>query len=101
MRGMALGRAIGHPLADVVGSADEVGSELGLACDAAQGGEEELTGELVPGVPDLLARRPINSDLPWWNLPETMRAAEPVARRSPPPASAGNKPRMVCASWVD
>lgn len=24
---------------------------------------------------DLLARNPMNTDLPWWNLPETMRAA--------------------------
>ena len=24
---------------------------------------------------DLIARRPLNDDLPWWNLPETMRAA--------------------------
>lgn len=24
---------------------------------------------------DLRARQPINSDMPWWNLPETMRAA--------------------------
>src|SRR5450631_901901 len=32
--------------------------------------------------------------------PVIMRAAEPVARRSPPPASAGNRPRMVCASCV-
>jgi mannose/cellobiose epimerase-like protein (N-acyl-D-glucosamine 2-epimerase family) len=24
---------------------------------------------------DLLARRPINADMPWWNLPETLRAA--------------------------
>jgi mannose/cellobiose epimerase-like protein (N-acyl-D-glucosamine 2-epimerase family) len=24
---------------------------------------------------DLVARKPINSDLPWWELPETMRAA--------------------------
>jgi len=23
---------------------------------------------------DLISRRPINSDMPWWNLPETMRA---------------------------
>ncbi len=24
---------------------------------------------------DLVSRRPMNSDMPWWNLPETMRAA--------------------------
>lgn len=24
---------------------------------------------------DLLSRRPLNTDMPWWNLPETMRAA--------------------------
>ena len=24
---------------------------------------------------DLVTRRPLNSDMPWWNLPETMRAA--------------------------
>ena len=24
---------------------------------------------------DLVARRPINTDMPWWSLPETMRAA--------------------------
>ena len=24
---------------------------------------------------DLLSRRPINTDMPWWNLPETLRAA--------------------------
>ena len=24
---------------------------------------------------DLVARKPLNSDMPWWNLPETMRAA--------------------------
>lgn len=24
---------------------------------------------------DLVSRKPINTDLPWWNLPETMRAA--------------------------
>src|SRR5690606_18756591 len=24
---------------------------------------------------DLVGRRPINGDMPWWNLPETMRAA--------------------------
>jgi mannose/cellobiose epimerase-like protein (N-acyl-D-glucosamine 2-epimerase family) len=24
---------------------------------------------------DLAARRPLNSDMPWWNLPETMRSA--------------------------
>jgi len=24
---------------------------------------------------DLISRKPINSDLPWWSLPETMRAA--------------------------
>jgi len=28
---------------------------------------------------DLLARRPINSDMPWWNLPETIRAAAELA----------------------
>lgn len=24
---------------------------------------------------DLISRRPLNADMPWWNLPETMRAA--------------------------
>ena len=24
---------------------------------------------------DLVSRRPLNTDMPWWNLPETMRAA--------------------------
>jgi hypothetical protein len=24
---------------------------------------------------DLITRRPLNTDMPWWNLPETMRAA--------------------------
>ena len=24
---------------------------------------------------DLVARKPLNADMPWWNLPETMRAA--------------------------
>ena len=24
---------------------------------------------------DLISRKPLNSDMPWWNLPETMRAA--------------------------
>ena len=24
---------------------------------------------------DLIGRKPINDDMPWWNLPETMRAA--------------------------
>src|SRR5690606_31050295 len=24
---------------------------------------------------DLVRRRPLNSDMPWWNLPEAMRAA--------------------------
>jgi mannose/cellobiose epimerase-like protein (N-acyl-D-glucosamine 2-epimerase family) len=24
---------------------------------------------------DLVGRKPMNTDLPWWNLPETMRAA--------------------------
>jgi mannose/cellobiose epimerase-like protein (N-acyl-D-glucosamine 2-epimerase family) len=27
---------------------------------------------------DLLSRKPINSDMPWWNLPETIRAAAEV-----------------------
>jgi len=29
---------------------------------------------------DLAARRPINGDMPWWSLPETMRAAALAAR---------------------
>jgi hypothetical protein len=24
---------------------------------------------------DLISRRPLNTDMPWWSLPETMRAA--------------------------
>lgn len=33
---------------------------------------------------DLRARRPINSDMPWWNLPETLRAAAELLHLSPP-----------------
>ncbi|MGH7142616.1 MAG: hypothetical protein ACREJ2_00610 [Planctomycetota bacterium] len=32
---------------------------------------------------DLVARQPVNADLPWWNLPETMRAAVHVLRLCP------------------
>ncbi|MHC4716226.1 MAG: hypothetical protein ACYS5V_04595 [Planctomycetota bacterium] len=28
---------------------------------------------------DLIARKPLRTDMPWWNLPETMRAAAGVA----------------------
>ncbi|HTL53001.1 MAG TPA: hypothetical protein VL860_10530, partial [Planctomycetota bacterium] len=38
---------------------------------------------------DLVTRRPTNPDMPWWNLPETLRAAAGVLRFCPslPPAS--------------
>ncbi len=32
---------------------------------------------------DLVARRPINDDMPWWSLPESMRAAALLARLAP------------------
>jgi mannose/cellobiose epimerase-like protein (N-acyl-D-glucosamine 2-epimerase family) len=32
---------------------------------------------------DLIGRKPINDDMPWWNLPETMRAALESARAAP------------------
>jgi hypothetical protein len=32
---------------------------------------------------DLVARAPVNDDLPWWSLPETMRAAALLARLAP------------------
>lgn len=35
---------------------------------------------------DLIGRKPINDDMPWWNLPETMRAALESARVAPDPA---------------
>jgi len=33
---------------------------------------------------DLLTGQPINSDMPWWNLPETMRAAAELLLLLPP-----------------
>ena len=36
---------------------------------------------------DLVQRRPLNTDMPWWNLPETMRAAILCWRISGNPAS--------------
>ncbi len=36
---------------------------------------------------DLMGRQPINSDLPWWNLPETLRAAVEVAELYPDSAT--------------
>jgi mannose/cellobiose epimerase-like protein (N-acyl-D-glucosamine 2-epimerase family) len=38
---------------------------IGFACKA---------GGIVKAY-DLLARRPVNTDMPWWSLPETIRAA--------------------------
>lgn len=32
---------------------------------------------------DLVARKPINDDMPWWSLPEAMRAAALLARLAP------------------
>lgn len=32
---------------------------------------------------DLVARRPLNDDMPWWSLPESMRAAALLARLAP------------------
>jgi len=40
---------------------------------------------------DLVARRPLRTDMPWWNLPETMRAALAAARVVP----AGQRPEFV------
>ena len=38
---------------------------------------------------DLIARKPMRTDMPWWNLPETMRAAAGVA------LTAGPQPRAA------
>ena len=32
---------------------------------------------------DLISRKPLNSDMPWWNLPETMRAAAELLLLNP------------------
>jgi mannose/cellobiose epimerase-like protein (N-acyl-D-glucosamine 2-epimerase family) len=32
---------------------------------------------------DLVARKPVNDDMPWWPLPETMRAAALLLRLAP------------------
>ena len=45
-------------------------------------GFNHQTGGLCKAV-DLLSRSPINSDMPWWNLPETMRAAAELLLMAP------------------
>ncbi len=37
--------------------------------------ENGFTGKGIVKAYDLKERKPINTDMPWWNLPETMRAA--------------------------
>ena len=43
--------------------------------------ERNFTGRFLPGpggickAYDLVSNRPVNTDMPWWNLPETMRSA--------------------------
>lgn len=39
-----------------------------------------FTGRGLVKAYDLVERRPINSDMPWWSLPETMRAAALTAQ---------------------
>ena len=44
---------------------------------------------------DLVARRPQNSDMPWWNLPETIRAAALLLHLFPDMANAGEVRRIL------
>src|SRR5690606_23429239 len=46
---------------------------------------------------DLVARRPLNSDMPWWNLPETMRAAAFCWRSSRDPEVQDASLRILAA----
>ena len=47
---------------------------------------------------DLVAGRPTNTDMPWWSLPETMRAATAVHFLAQP--GAAGKEHRVCADQV-
>ncbi len=47
---------------------------LGILKHCFSYGFNEQAGGLYKSF-DLSARKPINSDMPWWNLPETIRAA--------------------------
>ena len=46
---------------------------------------------------DLLERRPINTDMPWWNLPETLRAALLCHRVADDPATRQSCLRVFAA----
>lgn len=52
------------------------GRELfpGILIQSFRNGWNARTGGICKTV-DLLTRQPVNSDLPWWNLPETVRTA--------------------------
>lgn len=45
---------------------------------------------------DLVSRRQLNTDMPWWNLPETIRAAAYLVRRSD-----GEERERCLAVWRD
>jgi hypothetical protein len=44
---------------------------------------------------DLIARAPLNSDMPWWNLPETLRSAAELLLLYPAAANRGEMLRIV------
>jgi hypothetical protein len=48
---------------------------------------------------DLAARRPINTDMPWWSLPETMRAAALGALTADGGREARELERMLVLCW--
>ena len=51
---------------------------------------------------DLVSRRPVNSDMPWWSLPETMRAgAEMIALYPERAAGIGERVEAARRAFLD
>ncbi len=74
----------------------------GILARAFASGYRADPGGIIKSL-DLLTRRPIDDTLPWWSLPETIRAAlltatAPHCRRSRPPALSRPRPTMPSCS---
>lgn len=60
-----------HKKQDLIAEAEHILPEL--FCHVFDYGFQPLPGGICKGF-DLIRREPVNSDMPWWSLPETVRA---------------------------